>query len=219
MDEFEVPMRLFAERAGIATFAVDYRLAPEAKFPVQVEEGEFFIKHLFQHASDYGVDPNKIAIGGDSAGGNMTCVLAQRQRDMNGPKLALQVPLFPECALPFDTLSGSENRTGLYLETAGILLFAFNVIPHDQDMRQPYISPLKAESVENLAPAILVTNGFDPLRDVGHAYAQRLGEAGNDLTYVHFPNLTHGFPQFTRYSKACHEATMKVADLIKSKIG
>jgi acetyl esterase/lipase len=80
-------------------------------------------------------------------------------------------------------------------------------------------TPLNAESHAGLPPAILVTNGFDPLRDVGHAYARKLAAAGNDLTYVHNPNLTHGFPQFTRSSAACHQATLELADLIKTKIG
>ena len=87
------------------------------------------------------------------------------------------------------------------------------------DVRHPYITPLNAESHAGLPPAILVTNGFDPLRDVGHAYARKLAAAGNDLTYVHNPNLTHGFPQFTRSSAACHQATLELADLIKTKNG
>ena len=161
----------------------------------------------------------QVALGGDSAGGNMTCVIAQRLRDNGGPKLALQVPLFPETALPFDTLAASENRTGLYLETAGILLFARNLLPNDADMRQPYVTPMNAETLAGLPPTILVTNGFDPLRDVGHTYARKLAEAGNDITYVHHPNLTHGFLQFTRWSKACYEATMQLGDLLRAKIG
>jgi acetyl esterase/lipase len=98
---------------------------------------------------------------------------------------------------------GSENRTGLYLETNGIHEMVRNYIKNSDDGRHPYITPLNAESHANLPPAILVTNGFDPLRDVGHAYAQKLAAAGNDLTYVHNPDLTQGFPQFTRYSAAC----------------
>ncbi len=218
LDEFEVPMRLIAERAGIATYAIEYQLAPEAKFPTQIDEIEFFVRWLFEHAEEQAVDPARIAVGGDSAGGNMTCVIALKLRDENGPRLALQVPLFPEAAFPGDTLAGSENRTGLYLETNGIYEMVRNLVKNSDDGRHPYITPLNASSHADLPPAILVTNGFDPLRDVGHAYAQKLAAAGNDLTYVHNPDLTHGFPQFTRYSKACHEATIELADLIKGKL-
>jgi acetyl esterase len=206
LDEFEVPMRLIAERAGIITYAIEYHLAPEAKFPVQIEEIEYFVRWLFDNAGAEGVDARKIAVGGDSAGGNMTCVIALKLRDEGGPKLALHVPLFPEAAFPGDTLSGSENRVGLYLETNGTTEMVRNYLKNSDDGRHPYITPLNAASHANL-------------RDVGHAYAQKLADAGNDLTYVHHPNLTHGFPQFTRYSAACRQATMELADLIKARIG
>ena len=177
LDEFEVPMRLIAERAGIATYAIEYQLAPEAKFPTQIDEIEFFVRWLFDNAEEQAVDPTRIAVGGDSAGGNMTCVIALKLRDENGPRLALQVPLFPEAAFPGDTLAGSENRTGLYLETNGIYEMVRNLVKNSDDGRHPYITPLNASSHADLPPAILVTNGFDPLRDVGHAYARKLAAA------------------------------------------
>ncbi|MEU4476301.1 alpha/beta hydrolase [Micromonospora sp. NPDC023888] len=219
LDEFESAMRVIAERAGIATYVVDYQLAPEAKYPVQIDEIEYFVRWLFDHAAEQGVNPAKIALGGDSAGGNMTCVVALKLRDEGGPQLALQVPLFPEAAFPGDTFAGSENRSGLYLETNGIYEMVRNYLKNTDDGRDPYITPLNAPSHADLPPTILVTNGFDPLRDVGHAYARKLAAAGNDLTYVHNPDLTHGFPQFTRYSKACHQATEELADLIHARIG
>ena len=111
LDEFEVPMRLIAERAGIVTYTIDYQLAPEAKFPTQIDEIEYFVRWLFDNAEDEGVDPGRIALGGDSAGGNMTCVVALKLRDEGGPPLALQVPLFPEAAFPADT-PGRAARTG-----------------------------------------------------------------------------------------------------------
>jgi acetyl esterase/lipase len=103
----------------------------------------------------------------------------------------VQVPLFPEAAFLGDTLSGSENRSGLYLETYGIYEMVRNYIKNTDDGRDPYITPMNAPSHADLPPAILVTNGFDPLRDVGHAYARKLAAGGNDLTYVHNPDLTH----------------------------
>lgn len=212
-------MRLIAERAGILTYIIEYQLAPEAKYPTQIEEIEYVVRWLFDHAGEQGVDPAKIGVGGDSAGGNMTCVMALKLRDENGPRLAVQVPLFPEAAFPADTLAASENRSGLYLESNGIFEMVRNLVKNTDDVRHPYITPLNADSHANLPPAILVTNGFDPLRDVGHAYAQKLAASVNDLTYMHNPNLTHGFPQFTRSSAACNQATLDLADLIKAKIG
>ena len=113
----------------------------------------------------------------------------------------------------------SENRSGLYLESNGIFEMVRNLVKNTDDVRHPYITPMNAESHASLPPTILVTNGFDPLRDVGVAYAQKLADAGNDLTYVHNSDLTRGFPQFTRFSNACHDATLELADLIKIKIG
>jgi acetyl esterase len=94
-----------------------------------------------------------------------------------------------------------------------------NLVTNADDVRHPYLTPMNAESHFDLPPAILVTNGYDPLRDVGHAYAQQLAAAGNDLTYVHNPDLTHGFIQFTRWSHACHTATIELAELIKKRVG
>jgi acetyl esterase len=147
----------------------------------------------------------------------MTCVIALKLRDENGPRLAVQVTLFPEAAFPADTLAASENRTGLYLESNGIFEMVRNLVKNTDDVRHPYITHLNADSHAGLPPAILVTNGFDPLRDVGHAYAQKLAAADNDLTYMHNPGLTHGFPQFTRSSAACHQATLDLADLSKPR--
>ena len=104
LDEFEVPMRLIAERAGIVTYIVEYQLAPEAKYPVQIDEIEYVVRWLFDNAAEQGIDAAKIGVGGDSAGGNMTCVIALKLRDEDGPRLAVQVPLFPEAAFPADTL-------------------------------------------------------------------------------------------------------------------
>ena len=129
------------------------------------------------------------------------------------------MPLFPGAAFPADTLAASENRSGLYLESNGIFEMVRNLVKNTADVRHPYCTPLNANPHTDLRPAILVTNGFDPLGDVDHAYAQKLAAAGNNRTYMHNSNLTHGFPQFTRSSAACDQATMELADLIKAKIG
>lgn len=219
LDEFEVPMRLIADRAGTLTYAIDYQLAPEAKFPVQIDEIEYFVRWLFDNADAQGVDANKIAVGGDSAGGNMTCVIALKLRDENGPELALQVPLFPEAAFPATRCQAARTGPGSILKRMASMRWCANTSRTQMMAAIPTSPPVNAESHANLPPAILVTNGFDPLRDVGHAYAQKLAAAGNDLTYVHNPDLTYGFPQFTRYSAACDQATTELADLIKARIG
>ena len=214
LDQFDTAMRLFAENSGAQVYAVDYKLAPEYQFPVQIEEDEFVVRWLHEHAHERGIDPTRIALGGDSAGGNQTCVVALKLRDEGGPKLALQMPIYPEAALPFDTRAGIENRSGSYVDTAGVLLFAWCYIPQGVDYSQPYITPLNAPSHADLPKTLLVTCGFDMLRDVAHAYGLKLAAAGNDLTYVHYDDLPHGFIQMTRHSKRCMESTLELARLI-----
>ncbi len=214
LDQFETAMRRLCERSGAQVYAVDYKLAPEYQWPVQIEEGEFVVRWLMERAAERQVDPKRVALGGDSAGGNQTCVIAQKLRDENGPKLALQMPLYPEAKMPFDTPAGVENVSGGYVDTAGVLLFVWSLLPQGTDYSQPYVSPLNASDFSNLPKTILVTCGFDMLRDVGHAYALKLAEAGNDLVYAHYPDLPHGIIQMTMHSKRCLEATEEIARLL-----
>jgi acetyl esterase/lipase len=218
LDQFETAMRRLCEGSGVQVYAVDYKLAPEYHWPVQIEEGEFVVRWLFAHAEERGVDQERIALGGDSAGGNQTCVIAQKLRDQDGPQLALQMPLYPETKMPFDTPAGIENVSGGYVDTAGILLFVWFLLPQGTDYSHPYITPLNAKDFSNLPRTILVTCGYDMLRDVGHAYAKKLAEAGNDITYVHYPDLPHGIIQMTMHSKRCLAATEEIAQLLGEKL-
>jgi acetyl esterase len=210
VDQFEGAMRIFAEEGKIQVYAVEYRLAPEFRYPTQLGESESVLRHLVAHARELKVDPDRIAIGGDSAGGNMSAVLSQMMRDRKGPKLALQVLLYPECKLPFETKAGRENHSGYYLETSGVFLFAWNYVPEGVDSSIPYITPVNAKELSGLPPAYVVTNGFDPLRDTGHEYAQLLAKAGNKVHYVNHEAFTHGFIQFTEKSKKCLAATREI---------
>ena len=218
LDQFDTAMRRFCEGAGVQVYAVDYKLAPEYQCPVQMEEGEFVVRWLFDHAAERGVDPKRIALGGDSAGGNLTCTISLKLRDTGGPCLAVQMPLYPETEMPFDTPAGIENRTGGYVDTAGVFQFLWSLLPHEVDYTQPYVTPMNANSHAGLPPALLVTCGFDMLRDVGHKYAWKLAAAGNDLTYAHYPDLPHGIIQMTTHSQACLDATEEVAHLLGKKL-
>jgi len=144
-------------------------------------------------------------------GGNITRKISLKLRDEGGPRLALQMPLYPEAKIPFETRAGIENISGGYVDTAGVLQFVWCLVPQGVDYSQPYITPMNAQSHAGLPKAILVTCGFDMLRDVGHAYAQKLATAGNDIMYVHYPELPHGFIQMTAHSRRCLEATQELA--------
>ena len=218
LDQFDTAMRRLAQGSGAQVYAVDYKLAPEYQWPVQIEEGECVVRWLFAHAEHRKVDAKRIALGGDSAGGNMTCVIAQKLRDENGPRLALQMPLYPEAKMPFDTPAGVENVSGGYVDTAGVLLFVWSLLPQGIDYSQPYITPLNAKDFSNLPKTLLVTCGFDMLRDVGHAYARKLAETENDIVYVHYPDLPHGIIQMTMHSERCLTATNEIAGLLGERL-
>ena len=214
LDQFDTAMRRLCEGSKAQVYAVDYKLAPEYQWPVQIEEGEYVVRWLYDNAISRNVDPNRIALGGDSAWGNQTCVIAQKLRDHGGPRLALQMPLYPEAKMPFETAAGVQNVSGGYVDTAGVLLFVWSLVPQGVDYSQPYITPLNAKDFSNLPKTLLVTCGFDMLRDVGHAYAKKLAEAGNDIVYVHYPDLPHGIVQMTMHSQRCLEATEEIARLL-----
>ena len=150
LDQFDTAMRRLCEGSGAQVYAVDYKLAPEYQWPVQIEEGEFVVRWLHGNAADRGVDPNRISLSGDSAGGSQNCVIARKLRDEGGPKLALQMPLYPECKMPFETRAGVENVHGGYVDTAGILQFVWALLPQGIDYSQPYITPLNAKYFSNL---------------------------------------------------------------------
>jgi len=144
----------------------------------------------------------------------MTCTIALKLRDEGGPRLALQMPLYPEAAMPFNTPAGVEDQSEGYVNTAGVLLFVWNLLPQGTDYTQPYVTPMNAPSHAGLPPALLMTCGFDMLRDVGHAYAQKLAAAGNEITYVHYPDLPHGIIQMTMHPNACLQVMTEIADLL-----
>jgi len=224
LPEFDTFFRIMAEEGGIQVYALEYRLAPEWKYPTQLHEVEATLRWLHSHASERGIDPNRIAVGGDSAGGNMTAVTALRMREMNGPKIALQLLVYPECKVPFETQSGAENCTGLYLETQGVLLFAWNMLPQGKNHTDYDITPLLADKTltnghKNLPKAFIITNGFDPLRDTGFEYAKKLKEAGNEVLYVNHEDLTHGFIQFTKWSKRAMDETVEMARVVGRELG
>jgi acetyl esterase/lipase len=237
-DDFDIAARAFAKFGQVKVFMVNYSLAPEYKWPRQLNEAHSVIDYLAGYGSgkgNEGVDPTCIGISGDSAGGNMTCVIAQDYRITSsfnehnpyGIQLKLQMPLYPETRLPFDSESGVENRDGFYLVTSGIFKFARNVLNDTDNWKYHRITPLNinenaplglGKGNVKLAPALLITNGFDPLRDVGKEYAIKLFENNVDLTYIHFCDLTHGFIQFPQHSKRCMEALLLICSHLKDKL-
>jgi acetyl esterase len=138
-------------------------------------------------------DPDRVVVGGDSAGGNLAAAVAQVARDHGGPDLAYQVLIYPVTDHAFDTASYEENAEGYFLTRADMEWYWDHYLAHEFDGRNPYTSPLRARDLEGLPPATVLTCGFDPLRDEGAAYAARLDEAGVPVTHRQYDEMIHGF--------------------------
>ena len=194
LDTHDVVCRAIARRAGAVVVNVDYRLSPEAKFPAAVDDAYAAVQWVAANAGRLGVDAHRMGVGGDSAGGNLAAVMCLRARDESGPRLALQVLVYPVTNLAsFDTPSYREFGDGYYLTRAEMEWFRGHYLARGEDALNPYASPLLAEDLRGLPPALVITAECDPLRDEGEAYAKRLAEAGVEVAGVRYTGMIHPF--------------------------
>jgi acetyl esterase/lipase len=185
--------RSLANASGCVVASVDYRLAPEHKYPVAAEDAHAATGWIARHGAELGVDGQRLAVGGDSAGGNLAAVVALMARDRGGPSLALQILVYPVTNYSFDTRSYREHADGYLLTQTGMRWFWNHYLARTEDGAQPHASPLLAPSLEALPPALVMTAEYDPLCDEGEAYAARLREAGVPVTLTRYPGMIHGF--------------------------
>jgi acetyl esterase len=181
--------------AGCVVATVDYRLAPEFPFPTAAEDCYSALRWLVEHAEELAIDPTRLAVGGESAGGNLAAVLALMTRDRGGPSISLQlleVPVTDMSDRNLDYPSLDLFGAGYGLDRSNIEAFTNDYLPNRDDRANPYASPLRAPDLSALAPAHVLTAEFDPLRDAGEAYAQRLRDAGVKTTQRRFNGQTHG---------------------------
>ncbi|KAL3477182.1 Alpha/Beta hydrolase protein [Aspergillus californicus] len=219
VDEFENGLRLLAEASGVQIYAVEYRLSPEFRFPVQLDEYDAVIDAL-QGETGKARGVQTVLGGGDSAGGNMTAAIALRRKDDGKKPLDALVLLYPEARVPFDTPAAVENNSGYYLECNGIFSFADHYLPRGIPPSHRYVSPgmQGTDNLSDLSPAFVYTSGFDPLRDVGVEYACKLQKAGNQVVWRHYDDMTHGWLQMTAWSQTAQAAVKDVARDIKSLV-
>jgi len=174
---------------------VEYTPLPEAKFPTQLEESYTALKWVAAHAGEFGADGNRIAVAGNSVGGNMTAALALMAKDRNGPKIAYQVLLIPATDASVDTDSYHEFGTGRFLARA-FMKYGWDLYAPDKKTRNnPYVSPLRAskDELNGLPPALVITAENDPLRDEGEAYGRKLMDAGVPVTATRYDGMIHDF--------------------------
>jgi acetyl esterase len=192
LDTHDVVCRELANRGHCAVVAVDYRLAPEHRFPAAVDDTVAAAHWIAAHAKRLSIDPQRIAIGGDSAGGNLAAVASLILRD-GGPPLALQLLIYPATDFRCNTPSHAENASGYLLTREAIDYFNGCYLADPRDATDWRASPALAASFRGLPPAFILTAGYDPLRDEGAHYAQLLRDAGVAVEYVCFEAQIHGF--------------------------
>ncbi|MDQ1381468.1 MAG: acetyl esterase [Actinomycetota bacterium] len=185
--------RLLADHAGAVVVSVGYRLAPEAKFPAAADDCLAAYEWVLEHADEVGGDATRIAIGGDSAGGNLAAVVALDARDRGLPQPKLQLLVYPVTDYEFDSAAMIDNAKGYFLEAEGMRWFWEHYARTASDYDDPRFSPLRATDLSGLARAVVITAEFDPLRDQGEAYGQRLRDANVPTEVVRADGLIHGF--------------------------
>ncbi len=215
LDTVDIPCRMLANRAGCIVVSVDYRLAPEHKFPVAAEDTYAATKWVVENAKAIQGDPARVAVCGDSAGGNLAAVVALMARDRNGPSLLYQVLIYPVTHHSFETNSYRENAEGYFLTKETMVWFWNHYLQNEQAGQHAYASPLVAEDLRNLPPALVITAEYDPLRDEGEAYATRLKKAGVQVKAMRYDGMIHGFFWMPHALEQGRKAIEQVADALK----
>ncbi|WP_122089323.1 alpha/beta hydrolase [Halalkalicoccus subterraneus] len=194
----DLAARALANAANCLVVAVDYRRAPEAPFPAPLEDCYGALDWLSDEPdlgfeTDVRVDPERLAVGGDSAGGTLATAVALLARDRDGPAIAHQLLVYPVTDHAFETDSYTENASGYFITRSDMERFWDAYLETEFDGDHPYVSPLRAPDLTALPPATVLTCGFDPLRDEGRAYADRLEDAGVSVNRLEYPDMIHGF--------------------------
>jgi acetyl esterase len=210
LDTHDVVCRKLADEGQLIVVSVDYRRAPEYKFPTAVDDAIAATAWIAGHAEQLGIDAARLIVGGDSAGGNLAAVVAIAARDENGPSIAGQVLIYPATDFAMTHPSHREPETSILLTHSVIRWFRDHYLNDAHDVEDWRASPVRAETLAGLPPAYVLTAGADPLRDEGEEYAKRLIDAGVAVSYQTFPGQFHGF--FTM-GKLLEQANVAVRDI------
>jgi acetyl esterase len=204
-----------AKTSGCLVVAVDYRLAPEHRYPAAVEDAYAATTWVAENSDLIQADPDRFAVCGDSAGGHLAAVVSLMARDRKGPRIDLQILIYPITDCSFDTPSYEENREG-YMLTRDLMKWFWNhFINIESEADDPYVSPLRAESFSDLPPALILTAEYDPLRDEGEAYAEKLQGAGVNATLTRYPGMIHAFIRMTAQLDKANVALGEVSDKLR----
>jgi acetyl esterase len=218
LDSHDRTVRALTNTSGCVVISVDYRLAPEHKFPAAVEDADAAVRYVAEHAGEFDIDPQRVAVGGDSAGGNLATVVCLMARDRSGPKIAFQLLVYPGTNYDDDSPSIHEFAQGYFLTRPLLDYFWGHYLERPQDGRNPHASPMKAASLAGLPPAMVITAECDPIRDQGEAYAQRLRESGVPVSLKRYEGAIHAFFNLAGVVDSGKQAIQDAGDALRAAL-
>jgi acetyl esterase len=219
LDGFDAFCRQICHGAGVHVLSVDYRLAPEHKAPAAVDDAYAAFRWASEHAEELGADPGRVAVGGDSAGGALAAVVSQLARDSGGPRPCLQLLNYPITELNAETRSRTLFASGFLLTRDDMDFFHRQYLGGSGlEPTDPRISPLLADDLSGLPPAVVVTAGFDPLRDEGNHYAAALADAGVAVDLRQYGSMIHAFINFGGLGGGCSNAIADIASALRTQL-
>jgi acetyl esterase len=210
--------RALANAAGCQVVTPGYRLAPEHPFPAAVHDCLAAAAWVADNAAELGADRNRIAVGGDSAGGNLAAVVSLRARDLGGPALAAQLLVYPNTCYHADTESLRDNDDRYMFNQHSVDWYWRNYLSTPQDGRDPLVSPLLAADLAGLPPALVITAEYDPLCDEGEAYANRLRDAGVPVELTRYDGMAHGFFTMSGVLDGARQAVAQAAGYLRKNL-
>jgi acetyl esterase/lipase len=219
LDTHDVTARSVATGVGAVVVAVDYRLAPEHPFPAAVDDAFAALRWVSEHATELGADPARLAVAGDSAGGNLAAVVSQLARDAGGPPVKFQLLWYPATLLDDSVPSMTENADAPVLTTADTFAFLELYLKgSDPAARPATLAPARAGNLAGLPPAYIATAQYDPIRDDGVRYAELLRAAGVPVELHNAETLVHGYVSFGIAVPAAQEAVAKALAAVKAAL-
>jgi acetyl esterase len=219
LDTHDGTCRTLAKLIDGIVVSVDYRLAPEHKFPVPFDDCYAAATWTVENASSIGGDPRRVAVGGDSAGGNLTACVALKARDQGKPRLVHQLLVYPVTDARFDTASYRDNAEGYFLTRADMEWFWNHYLAKPDDAANPYAAPLRSTDLRGLPSATIITAEYDPLRDEGEAYGKKLKEGGVPVDVKRYDGVIHGFFSMGDVVAKGKVAMQHAADALRKAFG
>jgi acetyl esterase len=219
VNSYDAICRQLCLQADCMVLSVDYRLAPEHPFPAAVEDCFAALNWAVVQGAALGGDPKRIALAGDSAGGNLATVCSILARDAGGPELALQCLIYPCTAAEPETASHHRFAEGYILSRQSIQWFYRHYLAHPDGRNDYRYAPLLADDLSGLAPTLLILADHDPLYDEGRAYGERLQAAGNQIEIVDYPGMVHAFYSMSNAVDAAKDALARSARALRTAFG